>query len=60
MSHLFFLYEDKSNVHHLIEVSLKIFTNKLPEFSQTTIKFPDPTLLQKMCAEQYEIRRACL
>jgi hypothetical protein len=28
--------------------------------SINSIKLPDPTLLQKVCAEQYEIQRACL
>jgi hypothetical protein len=35
MPHLFFLYEQKFNVHHLIEVSLKISTNKLHERIQS-------------------------
>jgi hypothetical protein len=29
MANLFFLYEQKFNVHHSIEISLKISTNKL-------------------------------
>jgi hypothetical protein len=29
MPHYFFLYAQKSNVQHFIEISLKIFTNKL-------------------------------
>jgi hypothetical protein len=31
MPNKFFLYEQKSNVQHLIEISLKISTNKLQE-----------------------------
>jgi hypothetical protein len=44
MPNYFFLYEQKSNIHHSIEVSLKILTNKLQEHIQSAIKLPDPTL----------------
>jgi hypothetical protein len=49
MPNNFFLYEQKSNVQHLIEISLKISTNKLQEriesdCYQTTRPYP---LLQK-------------
>jgi hypothetical protein len=42
----FFLYKQKSNVHHSIEVSLKIYSNKLQErtqseFYQITQPYPD-------------------
>jgi hypothetical protein len=36
-----FLYKQKSNIYHSIEVCLKISTNKLKE--RTAIKLSDPT-----------------